>query len=223
MSTNLACLALRLAGPLQSWGSESQFNRRNTGRFPSKSALCGLLCAACGYPRGSRDEAALLERLAKSRLTSIAVSCGKRPVRLMVDYHTVQGTLTADRTLKDTHLTYRQYLNDAYFLSLFEGDAALMTQLAGALEDPVWGVWLGRKACAPTAPVLGGVFVDRGAAVAALVGDGFRLADFARQVDVDTFHAGQDSLRDQASSFDSASREFQMRRVAVFEAGQAGG
>ena len=48
MSIEKAYLALRLVGPMQAWGFESQYNRRNTGRFPTKSALAGLICAAFG-------------------------------------------------------------------------------------------------------------------------------------------------------------------------------
>ncbi len=38
-------LALRLEGPLQSWGFDSQYSRRSTGLMPTKSALAGMCCA----------------------------------------------------------------------------------------------------------------------------------------------------------------------------------
>ena len=41
-------LVLRLAGPLQSWGSSSRFTRRSTEAFPTKSGIVGLLAAAQG-------------------------------------------------------------------------------------------------------------------------------------------------------------------------------
>ena len=37
MSSENKYLALRLQGPLQSWGFDSQYNRRNTGLMPTKS------------------------------------------------------------------------------------------------------------------------------------------------------------------------------------------
>src|SRR5437764_11434486 len=44
-------LLLRLAGPMQSWGTTSRFSIRDTGLEPSKSGVIGLLCAALGRPR----------------------------------------------------------------------------------------------------------------------------------------------------------------------------
>ena len=44
-------LLLRLAGPLQSWGSASRFTRRGTDPQPTKSGIVGLLAAAEGRRR----------------------------------------------------------------------------------------------------------------------------------------------------------------------------
>lgn len=44
----MATLLLRLAAPLQSWGSDSKFETRKTGREPTKSGVVGLLAAALG-------------------------------------------------------------------------------------------------------------------------------------------------------------------------------
>ena len=51
-----AVLVLRLAGPMQSWGSDSRFTRRSTEVFPTKSALVGLLGAAQGRRRSDPIE-----------------------------------------------------------------------------------------------------------------------------------------------------------------------
>ena len=51
-----SCLVLRLAGPLQSWGSSSQFNRRETDDRPTKSGVIGLLAAAQGRRRSDPIE-----------------------------------------------------------------------------------------------------------------------------------------------------------------------
>ena len=77
MSIEKAYLALRLVGPMQAWGFESQYNRRNTGRFPTKSALAGLICAALGVSRGSTKEKEALEAVRSSRL--LVVSIPRRP------------------------------------------------------------------------------------------------------------------------------------------------
>lgn len=44
----MSVLLLRLAGPMQSWGSSSRFSRRNTDVAPTKSGVIGLLAAARG-------------------------------------------------------------------------------------------------------------------------------------------------------------------------------
>ena len=37
----MSTLLLRLAGPMQSWGTDSKFDVRRTGREPSKSGVIG--------------------------------------------------------------------------------------------------------------------------------------------------------------------------------------
>ena len=56
-------LVLRLAGPLQSWGGQSQFNRRDTLGEPTKSGITGLLAAAQGRRRQDPIEDLLALRL----------------------------------------------------------------------------------------------------------------------------------------------------------------
>lgn len=41
-------LLLWLEGPLQSWGHDSRFGRRETLHFPTKSGVLGMVCAALG-------------------------------------------------------------------------------------------------------------------------------------------------------------------------------
>src|SRR5690625_2252213 len=41
-------LLMWLEGPLQSWGYDSKFGRRDTLDFPTKSGVLGLLCCALG-------------------------------------------------------------------------------------------------------------------------------------------------------------------------------
>jgi CRISPR-associated Cas5-like protein len=46
-------LVIRLAGPVQSSGETSRFNRRDTAAEPTKSGLLGLLAAARGVAIGA--------------------------------------------------------------------------------------------------------------------------------------------------------------------------
>ena len=56
----MATLLLRLAAPMQSWGDESKYDIRQTGKAPSKSGVIGLLAAALGLRRDSEEIAATL-------------------------------------------------------------------------------------------------------------------------------------------------------------------
>ena len=238
MSSDKRFLTLQLQGPLQSWGFDSQYNRRNTGLMPTKSAIAGMCCAALGYTRGSDNEKEFLEQFGKVRMTAIAIPRQGRkkelPVRRLQDYHTVGGgydpndpnernsiTVSAEDgkpRVKNGQalavLTHRQYLTDASFGVILEGDTALSVDIAKALADPKWGIWLGRKTCIPTAPVLVGVKENRDEAISLLIG-GKPLKSLAYQEEVETFAEGRDSLPDKPISFASDRRLFAPRRIEV--------
>jgi len=139
-------LLLRLAGAMQSWGVQSRFSVRDTGLEPSKSGVIGLLCAALGRPR-----TAAIDDLAALRM---GVRVDKEG-RLAYDFHTAQNLLKASGGIKDTEPSRRYYLADAKFLVGFASDnLVLLTQIQNALHDPVWPLYLGRKAFVPGEPVL---------------------------------------------------------------------
>lgn len=220
MSSDIRFLALRLEGPLQSWGFDSQYNRRNTGLMPTKSAIAGMCCAALGLPRGSDKEQEFLIKFGAVRMTAIAIPRTgfkkELPVRRLQDYHTVQNTKTADGKNKDCHITHRQYLADAAFGVLLEGDAVLLSEIAVALADPVWGIWFGRKTCIPSAPVFAGLKENRDDALRLLIGIK-SLESFSRQEEVASFVEGQDSLPDAPVSFATERRLFSPRRVRTLQ------
>ena len=221
MSSETAWLSLRLEGPLQSWGFDSQYNRRNTSLMPTKSALAGLSCAALGYPRGSEQEERFLGVFRTFQMTSLVIprKGWKRDLQVqrLHDYHTVQNTKRASGvTNHDCVLTHRYYLTDAAFGVLLEGDEEELKALAKALLDPKWGICLGRKNCIPTAPMLAGLFYSRGEALKALIAEA-EEASFTRQVEVQNFADGKDSLPDQPVSFSSVRREFVPRRVQTIQ------
>ncbi|MCC6416633.1 MAG: type I-E CRISPR-associated protein Cas5/CasD [Gemmataceae bacterium] len=149
----MTTLLLRLCGPMQAWGTQSRFKIRDTGREPSKSGVVGLLCAALGWPR-DRDVTAL-----SSLTMGVRVD---REGTMLRDYHTVGGShlkgerygvVTAEGSLGGTVVSQRYYLADADFLVGLEGDAALLHEAEEALANPVWPIFLGRKAFVPGLPV----------------------------------------------------------------------
>ena len=146
-------LFLRLESPLQSWGEDSQWSERRTAPEPTKSGVVGLLaCALCW-----NDDARLRDL---ARRVRVGVRCDVRGTSApLKDYHTVGGgyespqLLNAKGELKissgkaHTEPTSRYYLCDASFLVAVQADADTITQLAHAVQFPVWQLYLGRKSC----------------------------------------------------------------------------
>lgn len=149
MNDKRRTLLLRLVGPQQSWGTQSRFAHRETGREPSKSGVIGLICAALGR---RREES--VDDLAALRM-GVRVN---REGRLSREYQTAQGTVKAGgRGVSDyAILSERFYLAEADFLVGLEGgeaDAGLLESIRRAVEKPVWPIYLGRKAFIPSRPL----------------------------------------------------------------------
>lgn len=138
-------LLLRLVGPMQSWGTTSRFDQRDTGKEPSKSGVIGLLAAALGIDREEWD------RLEPLTYLSMAVR-HDRPGVPKRDYQTAQQIISADRKkVHETAVTTRDYLADAAFLVGLEGtDEALLKCAHDALRNPMWPLALGRKSYVPS-------------------------------------------------------------------------
>ena len=152
MSANT--LFLRLEGPLQSWGDQqSKFVVRRTAEAPTKSGVIGMLCAALGV---SRPEAAQ-EWLPKLSALRMGVRIDQPGVRWW-DYHTVGAGMqmrTAEgKTKPGAMLTRREYLCDASFLVALRGEPAIIDDLSAAMRNPLWTLYLGRKSCPPSRPLL---------------------------------------------------------------------
>lgn len=143
----MATLLLRLQGPMQSWGTTSRFDERDTQLEPSKSGVLGLACAALG-----RDRREPVDDLAALRM-GVRVEREGVPMR---DYQTATGVVIASSGKPDlgrTVVSPRYYLADAVFLVGLEGERALLAKLHAALARPVWPLALGRKSFVPSLPV----------------------------------------------------------------------
>jgi CRISPR system Cascade subunit CasD len=246
--SDTAYLALLLDAPLQSWGFSSRFQRRTTGLHPTKSAVIGLICAAMGLAKGSGDERENLLELRALKMTSIAIPRQQTNVwtgettelaaRRLEDFHTIGGGYDKETQRQsiprkasggpcdNPTVSRRQYLNDARFGVILAGDRSVLERVTAALEDPVWGVWFGRKSCIPSAPVLVELCDSQDTGWKAILracklSEETSMETFTTVSEVSDFAGGTDSISDQPVSFgDGASsgpdkRQFAVRRIKV--------
>lgn len=168
-------LAIYLEGPLQSWGVSSRFRARATESFPTKSGILGLIAAALGIDKRIDNEAERLRPIADLAFDVYRVGQEIRQLatQRLLDFQTVGGgwydqwrenkndhiaKMSVPRKAKirvpfGTVITERTYLSDAKFIAILRGNSAVLRQCAEALENPCWGVWLGRKCCIPSSPL----------------------------------------------------------------------
>lgn len=141
-------LLLWLAGPMQSWGTTSRFDERDSQLEPSKSGVLGLVCAALG-----RDRAEPVNDLARLKM-GVRVD---REGLLMRDYQTISPPYRCaggGLERKDAVISPRYYLGDAAFLVGLEGgDLELLECIHAALRAPYWPLALGRKSFPPGEPL----------------------------------------------------------------------
>jgi CRISPR system Cascade subunit CasD len=219
-----AVLLLRLAGPMQSWGTQSRFTHRDTDLEPSKSGVIGLLCAAMGKPRG---DLTAIKELAGLKM-GIRVD---RQGILKRDYHTAQNIAKAGGgPSKDCEISNRFYLADACFLIGLLGEQNLLENVQKSLANPFWQMYLGRKSFVPGLPVYlpDGLLPDCTDLVTALKNYYYllpqrkgRLTDLLR-VEIETEFGQGDKIRqDQPISFISADRQFGLRYVKSYSVERA--
>ncbi len=131
-------ILLKLAGPLQSWGSNSHFETRHTDFYPSKSAIIGMIAASLGY---RRDED---EKIQKLNNIEFAVRVDQQGT-LLRDYHTVHK-YKSNGAIDRTYVTNRYYLNDAVFVVAFSHhDDAFMSKIERSLRMPYFQPYMGRR------------------------------------------------------------------------------
>jgi len=114
-----------------------------------------MLCAALGV---SRSEAAE-EWLPKLKALRMGVRIDATGARWW-DYHTVGARMQMciakgeGKTKSGAMLTRREYLCDASFLVALQGEPPLIAELEAAMKAPKWTLYLGRKSCPPSRPLL---------------------------------------------------------------------
>ena len=168
-------LLLWLEGPLQSWGADSRYGRRDTLPFPTRSGVLGLLCCAMGRGGEQREWLAAM-RPCHQTVLAFTRKHGNAPKfqPLLRDFHMVGSGYKEDVPWQNmlipktsegkkpvgagTKLTHRYYLQDMAFACLLEVPYMYEDELRSGLEVPVWPIFLGRKNCVPTSLVFRGFF-----------------------------------------------------------------
>ncbi|RMG34587.1 MAG: type I-E CRISPR-associated protein Cas5/CasD [Gammaproteobacteria bacterium] len=155
-------LVFQLHAPLAAWGGQAVGQERPSDDHPGRSALLGLLAAALGI---TREQEQAHERLRDACHFGVKVFS---PGLALRDFHTIQvppeargqGHLQTRRDeLREpklgTMLSFRSYRQDALCLAAVLSSNADYSaeRLAGALLEPVFPLYLGRKSCPPAAPL----------------------------------------------------------------------
>lgn len=210
----MAVLLLCLAGPMQSWGTQSRFSNRDTDLEPSKSGVIGLLCAAIGIPRDDTQRLAELARL------KMGVRVDQQGI-IKKDYHTALNVAkSGGGKPKECEPSDRFYLSDACFLVALQGEQTLLQGVNNALQNPIWQLSLGRKAFIPALPVYlrDGLLPDCNSLSEALVGYPYLLPHsktapetLRLEIELDFGEPYQRIKQDQPISFISDRRQFHLR------------
>lgn len=152
-----SALLIRIAAPMQAWGSSSLFEIRDTQSEPTKSGIIGLLGCACGKSRNDFD---FITKCCQMQMGVLVIKEGKR----LWDYHVSGGGYwinggsygVASANGKNTGspvLSRRCYLSDADFIVALIGETSFLNAIESGLKKPVWSIYLGRKAFPPSTPL----------------------------------------------------------------------
>jgi len=142
-------LLLRLAAPMQSWGSSGgKFDHRPTENEPTRSGIIGMLAGALGFDREHS-----LDSFENLRIGVRIDQIGKQER----DFHMVHRYNPKTKKEESSWVTYRYYLCDAIFLVGIEGEENFLGKIMEALQNPVYPLYLGRRSCPPEGQVVLGI------------------------------------------------------------------
>jgi len=160
-------LLLRLEAPLMAFGGVAIDNIGQTDQLPSASLLTGLLGNALGYKRSEGNRLQALQ----ARLR-YAVRADRRG-HMLQDFQTARlakddkawttrgtpaGRDGGAKTYASPHIRYRQYHADASVIVAMslepEAESPRPADCATALNAPARPLFIGRKPCLPSEPLL---------------------------------------------------------------------
>lgn len=133
-------ILLKLKGPMQSWGTSSHFETRNTDYYPSKSALIGIIAASFGYRRDQEQKIKELNEL------DFALRIDQ-PGMLLRDYH-IAKKYKKTGEFERTYVTNRYYMEDAVFVvAISHANDRRVEEIYEALQHPYFSPFMGRRSC----------------------------------------------------------------------------
>lgn len=138
-------LLLRFVAPMQSWGSRSRFEYRDTEREPTFSGVVGLASAALGLRRNAD--------ISWFRDLRMTVRCDRDGMQAQ-EFQTALDVYTAEGKNGGTQIVRRQYLSDSEFHVALEGPSKILKKLNNAFHKPRFPLFLGRKSYVPVVPVV---------------------------------------------------------------------
>ena len=181
MTTVHPYLLIRLESPMASFGGPMVDAYGVNARFPSRSAITGLLANALGFVRSDADAHQQLQQ----RLT-FAV-CVEAPGSNFTDFQTAElaksdkgwttrgiamGRAGGIDTYASPHLRYRAYHSDLSAMIALRLDprhqSPTLEDVETALATPARPLFIGRKPCLPTA-YLGQGQIEAASAIRALL------------------------------------------------------
>ena len=131
-------IVMKFCGPLQSWGTGSNFETRHTDFYPSKSAVIGMIAASKGYKRDNTTSLSRLNEL------DFAVRVDQN-ANLMRDYH-IARQYKKNGDFDRTYVTNRYYLEDAIFtVAISHKDDSFIDDILYALKHPYFQTYMGRR------------------------------------------------------------------------------
>lgn len=173
-------LLLWLEAPLQSWGHDSKFGRRDSLDFPTKSGVLGLLCCALGAAGEQKKWLATWANRDMTVKAFVPMDTKGKPMNrepLLRDFHMVgsgyddkdpwQSLLIPKKSDGKkavgggAKMTYRFYVQDMAYAVALQAPQAELEQVQKALQNPVWDLYLGRKNCVPTDFIARGIFASK--------------------------------------------------------------
>jgi CRISPR system Cascade subunit CasD len=164
-------LVFQLAGLMGSWGGPACGQRRHSFRHPTKSAIIGLISAACGIERS--DLTRLKEMYDNLHVATHELRCE----HYLSDFHTIQtpsqldfgklkklkhwtrkDELTNEFDENNTVLSTREYWQDLYYrIAITVDDTApdwcSLENIKSRLLEPIFHLYLGRKSCPLSLPL----------------------------------------------------------------------